>query len=69
MSCSFDFFCVFGAAEKSHWAEKNTEKVDGNCTGFSAEFFGSQSVHTAQELFIKSLKLGAQVLMEIKSNV
>ena len=25
-------------------AEKNKEKVEVNCTGFSAEFFGSQSV-------------------------
>ena len=44
MSCSsnvsrtFEFFCAFGAAEK------NKEKVEANCNGFSAEFFGSQSV-------------------------
>ena len=25
-------------------AEKNKENVEANCTGFSAEFFGSQSV-------------------------
>ena len=35
----------FRAAEKSQGAaEKNKEKVEANCTGFSAEFFGSQSV-------------------------
>ena len=35
MSCS-------GAAEKSQGvAEKNKEIVEANCTGFSAEFFGS----------------------------
>ena len=35
----------FGAAEKSQGAaEKNKEKVEANCTGFSAEFFDSQSV-------------------------
>ena len=33
------------AAEKSQGAaEKNKEKVEANWTGFSAEFFGSQSV-------------------------
>ena len=33
------------AAEKSQGAaEKNKEQVDANCTGFSVEFFGSQSV-------------------------
>jgi hypothetical protein len=32
-------------AEKSQGAaEKNKEKVEANCTSFSAEFFGSQSV-------------------------
>ena len=25
-------------------AEKNKEKVEANCTGFSADFFGTQSV-------------------------
>ena len=44
MSCSgkvsrtFEFWRVFGAAEK------NKEKIEANCTGFSAGFFGSQSV-------------------------
>ena len=33
------------AAEKSQGAaEKNKENVEANCTGFSTEFFGSQSV-------------------------
>ena len=33
------------AAEKSQGAaDKNKEKVEANCTGFSAEFFGFQSV-------------------------
>ena len=35
---TFEFLHVFGAAEK------NKEKVEANCTGFSADFFGSQSV-------------------------
>jgi hypothetical protein len=33
----FDFLRIFGAAEREN-------KVESNCTGFSAEFFGSQSV-------------------------
>ena len=53
---TFEFLCVFGAAEKNPSkslraaeksqgaTEKNKEKVKANCTGFSAEFFGSQSV-------------------------
>ena len=45
VSRTFEFLCVFGAAEKIQGAaEKNKEKVEANCTGFSAEFFGSQSV-------------------------
>ena len=32
---TFEFLFVFGAAEKSQ---------EANCTGFSVEFFGSQSV-------------------------
>ena len=40
MSRTFEFLRVFGAAEK------NKEKVEANSTGFSAEFFGSQSVET-----------------------
>ena len=38
VSKTFEFLPVFGAAEK------NEERVEANCTGFSAEFFGSQSV-------------------------
>ena len=38
VSRTFEFLRVFGAAEKSQ------EKVEANSTGFSAEFFGSQSV-------------------------
>ena len=38
VSRTFEFFRVFGAAEKSQ------EKVEANGTGFSAEFFGSQSI-------------------------
>ena len=34
---TFEFLHIFGAAEK------NKGKVEANCTGFSAEFFGSQS--------------------------
>ena len=65
MSCSskvsrtFEFLCVFGAAEKSQGAaEKNKEKVEANCTGFSAEFFGSQSV----EMFCFARKTKIQML-------
>jgi hypothetical protein len=40
---TFEFLRVLGAAEKIQGAaEKNKEKVEANCTGFSAEFFGSQ---------------------------
>ena len=38
VSKTFEFLSIFGAAEK------NKEKIEGNCTGFLAEFFGSQSV-------------------------
>ena len=38
---TFKVLCVFGAAEKSP-AEKNKEKVEANCTGFLAAFFGSK---------------------------
>ena len=42
---AFEFSRVFEAAEqKLGAAEKNKEKVEANCTGFSAEFYGSQSV-------------------------
>ena len=50
---TFEFLFVFGVAEKiqakvsaeksQRAAEKNKEKVEAKCTGFSAEFFGSQS--------------------------
>ena len=44
VSRKFEFLDVFGTAEKSKGVtEKNKEKVKANCTGFSAEFFGSQS--------------------------
>ena len=35
---TFEFLRIFGAAEKIQ------AKVEANCTGFSAEFFGFQSV-------------------------
>ena len=45
VSRTFEFLRIFGATEKSQGApEKNKEKVEANCTGFSAEFFASQSV-------------------------
>ena len=40
---TFEFWGVFGAAEK------NKEKVEANCTGFSAEFFVSRNVLFCQE--------------------
>ena len=47
------------AAEKSQGAdEKSQEKVEANCTGFSAEFFGSQSV----EMFCLARKTKVQML-------
>ena len=68
MSCSgkvsktFEFLRVFGAAEKIQAslraAEKSKEKVEANCTGFSAEFFGSQSV----EMFCFARKTNNQML-------
>ena len=68
MSCSgkvwrtFEFWRVFGAAEKSQGAaEKNKEKVEANCTGFSAEFFGSQSV----EMFCFARKTKIQMLTNL----
>ena len=63
VSRKFEFLRVFGAAkEKSRKnigaAEKNKEKVEANCTGFSAEFFGSQSV----EMFCFARKTKIQML-------
>ena len=52
VSRTFEFLRVFGAAEK------NKEKVEANCTGFSAEFFGSQSV----EIFSFARKTKIQML-------
>ena len=52
VSRTFEFFRVFGAAEKSQ------EKVEANGTGFSAEFFGSQSV----EMFCFVRKTKIQML-------
>ena len=49
VSRTFEFLLIFGAAEKSPGAaEKNKEKVEANCTGFSAKFFGSQSVEMVE---------------------
>ena len=45
---TFEFLRVFELLRKSKQslrvAEKSQEKVEANGTGFSAEFFGSQSV-------------------------
>ena len=49
---TFEFLCVFGAAEK------NKEKVEANLTGFSAEFFDSPSV----EMFLFARKTEIQML-------
>ena len=67
LSRTFEFLCIFGAAEKIQAkvflraAEKNKEKVEANCTGFSAEFFGSQSV----EMFYFARKIKIQLLTRI----
>ena len=63
VSRTFEFLGVFGAAEKIQEKsfradEKNKEKVEANCTGFSAEFFGSQSV----EMFCFVRKTKIQML-------
>ena len=51
-SKTFEFLRAFGAAEKSKGAaEKNKEKIEAICTGFSAEFFGSQSVLPGKQKF------------------
>ena len=52
VSRTFEFLRVFRAAEK------NKEKVEANCTGFSAEFLGSQSV----EMFCFARKTKMQML-------
>jgi hypothetical protein len=48
----FEFLSIFGAAEK------NKEKIEANCTDFSVEFFGSQSV----EMFCFARKTKIQML-------
>ena len=61
-----NFRAVFEAAEellrkakkKCGDTEKNKEKLEANCTGFSAEFFGSQSV----EMFCFARKTKIQML-------
>ena len=59
---SFEFLHIFGAAEKiqakfkSCW--EKSRKVEANDTGFSAEFFGSQSV----EMFCFARKTKIQML-------
>ena len=56
MSCSgkvsrtFEFLRIFGAAEKSQ------EKVEANCTGFSAEFFDSHFSVSRNVLFCQENK-------------
>ena len=45
VSRTFEFLRGFGAAEK------NKEKVEANCNGFSAEFFGSQYVLPGKQKF------------------
>ena len=42
LSKTFEFLLIFFSSQEA--AEKNKEKVEANCTGFSAEVFGSQSV-------------------------
>ena len=62
MSRKFEFLRIFGAAEK------NKEKVEANCTGFSAEFFGSQSVEMlcfAKKTKIQMLTFSSQSLTRI----
>ena len=62
VSKTYKCFLVFGAAEK------NKEKVEANCTGFSAEFFGSQSVEMvcfARKTKIKMLTTSSRSLTRI----
>ena len=49
---------VFPSLSLLRAAEKNKEKVEANCTGFSAEFFGSHSV----EMFCFARKTKVQML-------
>jgi hypothetical protein len=43
---TFEFSCGFSKllSKSLRAAEKNKEKVEANCTGFSADFFGTQSL-------------------------
>ena len=52
VSRTFEFLRVFGVVEK------NKEKVEANCTCFSAEFFSPQSV----EMFCFARKTKIQML-------
>ena len=53
------FVRFFGAAEKSQGAaDKDKEKFEANCTGFSEEFFDSVSV----EMFCLARKTKIQML-------
>jgi hypothetical protein len=69
VSRTFEFLRIFGATEKSQGAaEKNKEKVEANCTGFSAEFFGSQSVEMfcfARKTKIQRLTASSRSLTKI----
>jgi hypothetical protein len=62
VSRTFELLPVFGAAEK------NKEKVEANCTGFSAKFFGSQSAEIfcfARKTKIRMLTTSSQSLTRI----
>ena len=64
--------CVFGAAEKIQslsTAGKSQEKVEAKGTGFSVEFFGSQSVETvcfARKTKIQKLTTSCQSLTSLR---
>ena len=53
VSRTFEFLRIFGAAEK------NKDKVEANCIGFSAEFFGS---HQSVEMFCFARKTKIEML-------
>ena len=56
---TFEFLELLRKSKQSlRAAEKSQEKVEANCTGFSAEFFGSQSV----EMFCFARKTKIQML-------
>ena len=50
--------CWENSSKSLRAAEKNKEKVEANCTGFSAELFGFQSV----EIFFLARKTKIQML-------